>query len=156
MVINNLTSHKVNELLRSAVDGYPVEGLVVEVKYCPRNSRRFASGTYYRVSNTRPDGKLIRVRVNRANKYPLNIYFKTSQYYRRKNSRGEELIYQKLVTVSVRCPEELILAIFLHEFSHYLDHLAGRNGRYKQTKADKFALNKLIEMGIINHASAPR
>ncbi|MGC8863892.1 MAG: hypothetical protein ACP5R5_14135 [Armatimonadota bacterium] len=46
-------------------------------------------------------------------------------------------------------PEDLILAIFLHEFSHYLDHIEGRNGRFKQTKADKFALAALRKLGIL-------
>ena len=77
------------------------------------------------------------------------MQFKTSEYYKKRDALGKEAIYQKLRTVHFATPEELILAIFLHEFSHYLDHINGRNGRYKQTKADKFALAILEKLEVI-------
>ncbi|MDH7600535.1 MAG: hypothetical protein QHI38_00125 [Armatimonadota bacterium] len=152
MIIRNLTNYDVEDLIQTAVQEFPAHDLrelAVEIKYCPRTSRQFASGTYYRCAKGRPDGRLIRVRINRANVYPVVVHFRTSQYYREKNSRGQEMVYQKLETVSLRSPEHLVLAIFLHEFSHFLDHLAGRNGRYKQTKADKFAFQKLKALGVL-------
>jgi hypothetical protein len=45
--------------------------LLVEIKYCPARTRRIISGTYYRQTPKRPDGKLIRVRINRNNKWFL-------------------------------------------------------------------------------------
>ena len=74
--------------------------------------------------------------------------FKMSSYFTRRNARGEEIVYQKLKAIEMRTPEDLLVAIFLHEFSHYLDHIAGRNGRYKQTKADQFALARLKGLGV--------
>jgi len=59
------------------------------------------------------------------------------------------MTYQKLRTVRFATPEDLLLAVFLHEFSHYLDHIEGKNGRYKQTKADKFAMSILEKLGVI-------
>ncbi len=150
MNIRNFTNYHVETLIQMAVQEFPIDGLSVEIRYCPRNSRRFASGTYYRHTNARPDGRLIRIRINRSNVYPLYVCFRTSEYYKKRNSYGQEIAYQRLVTVSFSSPEHLILAIFLHEFSHYLDHLSGRNGRYKQTKADKFALQKLKELSIVH------
>lgn len=149
MRILNRTAHDVNALLISAVEEFAPDGLTVEIKYCPRDSRRYISGTYYRRAQGYEDGKLIRIRVNRRNRYPLTIPFKTSEYFRKRTLRGEERIYQKLVHVTLDSAEHLILAIFLHEFSHFLDHAEGRNGRYKQTKADKFALEALRGMGVL-------
>ncbi len=143
MELRNSTVFRMGAALKEAVIDYPTEGLTVELKYCPKGSRRYISGTYYRLTKDRPEGKLIRLRINRNNSYPLDVSFKTSDYYRKRNARGQEMIYQKLRQVRFETAEDLILAIFLHEFSHYLDHLEGRNGRYKQTKADKFALEVL-------------
>jgi len=144
----NRTDYNVDGLLCDAVNAFDPDGLTVEIKYCPRGSRRYISGTYYRRARDYEDGKLIRVRVNRQNRYPLTVPFKTSEYFRKTTPRGHEQVYQKLVKLTLGSAEHLILAIFLHEFSHYLDHVAGRNGRYKQTKADKFALGILRRMGI--------
>jgi hypothetical protein len=135
--------------LREAVLEYPTDGLTIELKYCPRGSRRYISGTYYRVARNHENGRLIRLRVNRQNRYPVEVQFKTSEYYKKRNARGEKVVCQKLRSVKFHTPEDLILAIFLHEFSHYLDHLEGRNGRYKQTKADKFALAVLKRLEVV-------
>jgi len=149
MTIKNLTPFSVSAAFREAVLGYPTDGLTVEIKYCPRGSRRYVSGTYYRTARNHPDGRLIRLRINRENRYPVEVQFRTSEYYKRRNSRGEETVYQMLKRVSFGTPEDLLLAVFLHEFSHYLDHIEGRNGRFKQTKADKFALGVLQELGVV-------
>lgn len=149
MKIKNSTRHSMTAALGEAVCEYPTDELTVELKYCPSGSKRYISGTYYRKARGYEDGKLIRLRVNRANRYPLEVQFKTSEYYKKRDKLGKEAIYQKLRTVRFATPEELILAIFLHEFSHYLDHVHGRNGRYKQTKADKFALAILEKLEVI-------
>ena len=149
MIIHNLTDVKIDGLFDAAVEGFDHGGLIVEVKYCPSGSKRAISGTYYRWTPSSPDGKLIRLRINKTNRYPVSVPFKTSDYYKRKDSRGREVVYQRLRTEKFTCSEHLLVAIFLHEFSHYLDHLEERNGRYKQTKADKFAVQRLIELGII-------
>ena len=149
MEIRNATSLRISTALREAVLDYPADGLTVELKYCPKGSRRYISGTYYRTARGYENGKLIRLRINRGNRYPVEVQFKTSEYYKRRNARGEELTYQKLKTIKFHTPEDLVLAIFLHEFSHYLDHMEGRNGRYKQTKADRFALALLRKLDVI-------
>lgn len=149
MEFHNLTNYPVEGLLRRAVADLPVDGLRIEIKFCPAGSGRSISGTYYRQARGYPNGKLIRLRINRRNCYPVRIFFKTSEYFTKKDRYGREVICQKLRARSFKTPEHLILAIFLHEFSHYLDHLEGRNGRYKQTKADKFAYDRLIRLGIL-------
>lgn len=149
MIIRNSTKYSVAATLKSAVEEFPIDGLTVELKYCPRGSGRYISGTYYRLTKGYDEGKLIRLRINRDNKYPLEVSFKTSDYYTKRDLRGRETTYQRLRKVRFNCAEDLILAIFLHEFSHYLDHLEGRNGRYKQTKADKFALASLERLQVI-------
>lgn len=149
MKVKNSTKYSMTTALCGAISEYPTDGLVVELKYCPRNSRRFISGTYYRRTTGYEQGKLIRLRVNRENIYPLDVKFKTSEYYTRRDQSGRELVYQKRRTVRFECAEDLILGIFLHEFSHYLDHIEGRNGRYKQTKADKFAVSVLEKLEVI-------
>lgn len=149
MKIQNQTRFSVNTALREAVLGYPIDGLTVEIKYCPRTSGRYISGTYYRRARAFDDGKLIRIRVNRSNRYPVQISFKTSKYYTQTGRDGRQVTYQRLRTVQFQTPEDLILAIFLHEFSHYLDHIEGRNGRFKQTKADKFALAILERLEVV-------
>lgn len=153
MKILNHTGFSVFTALREAVAEYPVDGLTVELKYCPRGSNRYISGTYYRRAPNYDEGKLIRIRINRHNRYPIKMPFKTSQYYREVDATGREVVYQKLQTVTFGCAEDLILAIFLHEFSHYLDHIEGRNGRYKQTKADRFALHHLERLGVTSGES---
>jgi hypothetical protein len=148
MIVINHTSIDVDQILRSAVSSYKVDGLVVEVKYCPRGSRRYCSGTYYRRTRFREEGLLIRLRINRTNRYPLDIHFKTSEYVRKKKRNGETSVIQIMRKVSVSRAEDLILAVFLHEFSHYLDHMRALNGAYKQTKADKFAMEHCERLGI--------
>lgn len=149
MIIKNSTKFSMSTALQESVVEYPTDGLVVELKYNPRDSLRYISGTYYRRTRGFDNGKLIRLRINRANKYPITVNFKTSEYYKKRNARGEEVTYQKVRAVNFQTPEDLILGIFLHEFSHYLDHVQGLNGRYKQTKADKFAVSILEKLEII-------
>ena len=149
MIIKNSTKYCVAATLRQAVSDYPVDGLTVELKYCPKTSGRYISGTYYRRTKGYEDGRLIRLRINRLNKYPLSASFKTSDYYKKRDMLGREVTYQKLRKISFDRAEDLILAIFMHEFSHYLDHMEGRNGRYKETKADKFALHALERLQVI-------
>ncbi|OFX15987.1 MAG: hypothetical protein A2Z18_07795 [Armatimonadetes bacterium RBG_16_58_9] len=149
MNIRNHTTFSVSTAIREAVLDCPAEDLTVELKYCRKGSNRYASGTYYRRTRDYEDGKLIRVRINRDNRYPVEVPFKTSEYYTKRNARGEKMIYQRRRNIRFHTPEDLILGIFLHEFSHYLDHIEGRNGRFKQTKADKFAMNVLQHLGVI-------
>ncbi len=149
MRIRNSTKYSMRTALGEAVAQFPTEDLTVELKYCRAGTKRYISGTYYRKTRGYDDGKLIRLRVNRTNKYPLEIPFKTSEYYTKRDRFGKEVVYQKFRKVKFHSAEDLILAIFLHEFSHYLDHIEGRNGRYKQTKADKFALSILELLQVI-------
>ncbi len=149
MEVINRTDHDIEDLIRLAVADIPVDGLKVEVKYSPKTSRLYASGTYYRRTKKHSDGKLVRLRINRKNSYPIKMHFKTSEYTRKRTITGEVRVYQKIVEKKVKTPEHLLVAVFLHELSHYLDHFEGRNGRYKETKADKFAYNRLVELGII-------
>lgn len=149
MKIKNSTTYSMTAALGEAVGEFPTDGLTIELKYCPAGSGRFISGTYYRRTRGYEDGKLIRLRINRSNRYPLQVQFKTSEYYTKRDRLGREAVYQKTRTVEFESAEDLILAIFLHEFSHYLDHIEGRNGRYKQTKADKFAVGILERLEVI-------
>ncbi len=149
MIVVNRTNIAIEHLLRSAVSDYNPDGLIVEVKYCPRGSRRYCSGTYYRRCRSYEEGRFIRLRINGTNRYPLDISFKTSEYIRKKKRNGETSVLQVLRKVTVSRPEDLLLAVFLHEFSHYLDHVQGLKGAYKQTKADKFALEHCERLGIV-------
>lgn len=149
MNIENTTQYDVDGMLQKAVGEYPTEGVTVQLKYCPKGSRRYISGTYYRATRGFEEGKLIRLRINKYNRYPLEVQFKTSDYYTEQDKYGRQRVFQRLKTVRFENAEDLILGVFLHEFSHYLDHLEGRNGRYKQTKADRFALAILEELQII-------
>ena len=149
MHVHNTTTYKIVELIEESVMDYDHKDLIVEVKYCPKGSRRCVSGTYYRWTQSAPEGRIIRLRINSTNRYPVKLPFKTSDYYKKLDSLGREVTYQRLRSENMTCPEHLLLAIFLHEFSHYLDHMEGRNGRYKQTKADRFALEQLTRMGIL-------
>lgn len=149
MIIKNFTKYKMDCALKESVALFPIDGLTIELRYCPKGSRRYASGTYYRKTTNYENGKFIRIRINQFNKYPVEVNFKTSQYERKKDFKGREQIFQKLRMVKLHTPEDLILAIFLHEFSHYLDHIECRNGRYKQTKADKFAVDILEKLEVI-------
>ena len=130
MEIINYTTLFLEDKIEQAARGYPTDGLKVELKYCPSGTscRTPASGTYYRRTAKRPQGRLIRVRLNRENRYPLKLFFKTSSYYTRRNAQGEEIKYQEMKCITIHNPEDLMLAIFFHEFSHYLDHIEGRNG----------------------------
>ena len=149
MKLKNSTAYKMNAAFCEAVVEYPTDDLTVELKYCRAGTKRFISGTYYRRTRGFENGKLIRVRINPENKYPIEIPFKTSEYYTKRDRAGREVIYQKFRKVAFNAAEDMILAIFLHEFSHYLDHIEGRNGRYKQTKADKFAVSILELLNVI-------
>jgi hypothetical protein len=149
MQIFNKTAYDLAQLFSAALEGFDHSDLTVEIKYCPAGSGRYISGTYYREAPGFPEGRLIKLRINRDNKYPLRVPFKTSDYFTRKDRKGREVIYQKLRYEEFHEPEHLALAIFLHEFSHYIDHLEGRNGRYKQTKADKFSIERMRELGLV-------
>jgi hypothetical protein len=149
MIVENSTVFSMSTALKEVVMDYPTDGLMVELKYCPKGSSRYISGTYYRRTPAREHGKLIRLRINRFNRYPVKVQFKTSEYERKTDRRGQVQVYQKLRVEKFHSAEDLILAIFLHEFSHYLDHIEGRNGRYKQTKADKFAVDMLKKLEVI-------
>ncbi|MCX6344702.1 MAG: hypothetical protein NT018_06475 [Armatimonadetes bacterium] len=150
MIINNSTAFEVTNALQEAFSEYPTEGLVVELKYCPKGSKRYISGTYYRRAKGFEDGRLIRLRINRHNMYPLKVQFKTSSYYVKRSAWGKETTYQNLRTVEFETPGDLIIGILAHEFSHYLDHIEGLNGRFKQTKADKFAMAILEKLKIVD------
>lgn len=149
MEIHNKTAYDLAPLFSAALEDFDHEGLLVEVKYSPAGSGRYISGTYYREAPDFPQGKLIRLRINRTNEYPLKVAFKTSDYFTRRDKKGREVIYQKMRYEEFVSAEHLALAIFLHEFSHYIDHMEGRNGRYKQTKADKFSMERMKAMGLV-------
>jgi len=96
MLIRNYTTYDIEHLFQESVAGYDHEKLVVEIKYCPARSRRSISGTYYRWTKSAPEGKFIRLRINRMNCYPVTVPFKTSSYYKKTDSRGREVTYQRL------------------------------------------------------------
>ena len=149
MQIHNFTSVQVEDLITKSVENFEHKDLHIEIRYCPKDSRRYASGTYYRYTKSFPEGRLIRLRINKNNTYPVKVGFKTSKYSRRIDPKGNLIVIQKQRIENINTPEHLLLAVFLHEFSHYLDHIEGRNGNYKQTKADKFAAAQLEQLGII-------
>jgi hypothetical protein len=146
--ILNKTHYQFDGLFDAALEGFDHDGLLIEIKYSPAGSGRYISGTYYRQAPGFPNGRLIRLRINRNNKYPLQVAFKTSEYYTQLDKKGREVTYQRLRYEKFNNPEHLTLAIFLHEFSHYIDHMEGKNGRYKQTKADKFAIERMRAIGL--------
>jgi len=156
MKILNHTHYNVENALKESVSDYPVDDLVIEIRYCPSTSKRYASGTYYRQCKGHTDGRYIKLRLNKLNKYPILTSFKTSNYERKTDRKGNVTVYQKLQKVSLVDPTSLAVALFLHEFSHYLDHMQGLNGKYKQTKADKFAIDGLARMGMLQEIMPPK
>ncbi len=140
MEIDNKTQFSPEPLLEELVRGYDTSRLRVEVKHA-RGAQNW-TGTYYL------GYRLIRVRVNPANSYPCCVRFATGEYTDRYRRGAYQYWSQRLQLVQFGSAEQLIAGGFLHEFSHYLDHQAGRNTRWKQTKADKFALGMVQEHGI--------
>ena len=140
MRIRNTTPYRPEELLRRLVPDFDTAGLLVEIKHA--RGREPWTGTCY------PTLDLIRVRVNPRNSYPCQDSFATGEYTDRFQRGGYQYWSQRVQRVEFDTPEELVAAGFLHEFSHYLDHQAGRNPRWKQTKADKFALEMMRRHGI--------
>ena len=154
MIIRNSTEHDVKSLFESALTEHDHNGLVVEIKYCRKGAKRPITGTYYRYCRSAPKGRLIRLRINRENNYPITLPFKTSEYVEKLDKYGRVIAkHQRLKCVPFNSAEHMLLGVFLHEFSHYLDHVQGLNGRYKQTKADKFAVAGLARLGILHAAT---
>ena len=117
------------------VANYDTSDLSVEVKFS--RSRRKWTGTCY-------GGRLlIRVRINPLNDYPCTEVFSTGEYSDRYSDGAYDYWSQRLQRIEFASPEEITVAGFLHEFSHYLDFKAGLDHRWKQTKADKFATSVL-------------
>ncbi len=148
MNIENTTKYN-TKLIEEALELLNVNGLSIQIKYSRKNTKQYITGTYYRTAKNFPEGKLIRIRINKNNRYPIEVGFKTSEYFEKRDRWGQVRIYQKLRKVVFNGAEELMLGIFLHELSHYLDHIQGKNGKYKQTKADKFAVSVLEKMKLI-------
>lgn len=82
-----------------------------------------------------PPKKQIIIAINPKNTYPLTQKWAVGT--EQVSPNAYRYIYQ---TVTFNSPNELIRFIFLHEFSHLLDHLRGLNTCRKQTKANRFAL----------------
>jgi len=146
MQIENLTSLDgvgLSRLLARAVEGYGDQRrLRVRVGWTRADCRQSWTGIF------RP-AALIRVSLNRRNRYPLVERLNSGVYLERRREmiNGEEWHFWRQAPneVIVKRPEELLLVGFLHEFSHRLDHQAGANLHYKQTRADKFAFGVLRE-----------
>ena len=124
MIIDNRTEHDLGFLHRF-VDGHDVQGLRVKVATTKRGAKCPYSGRFY--------GRkaYIRVSINLDNRYPLDVTI---------GSPFNRATWKRFTMNSVK---ELISFVFLHEFSHFLDHQQGLPLGCKQTKADTFALRRM-------------
>jgi len=132
-ILNKTEFREMDEILRSYVENYNLENLIVKISYMRKGAKSPYSGICYYKKNK------IRVSINKNNKYPIKI--KVGSPF---NTASWEYYY-------LNSPEEVILFVFLHEISHYLDYINGLAMGCKETKADKFALwmmNKLREKEI--------
>ncbi len=125
-LVNGTHLEGIEERIQEVVRGYDeVENLKVRVRYTRKKAKTPYSGICYYKEDK------IGVSVNPENKYPVKIrigspFNKSSwQYY------------------YLDSPEEVVMFVFLHELSHYLDYKNSLSVRCKQTKADKFALEKM-------------
>jgi hypothetical protein len=98
---------------------------------------RWLNGKHPFHGKCQPSQKLIIITINKNIEYPFTQKFAigTKQIFH--PFYGYEYIHE---TVTFNNPKELVRFIFLHEFSHLLDHLRGLNLQRKQTKANRFAV----------------
>ena len=82
-----------------------------------------------------PSKKLILIAINPKNTYPFTQKFAVGT-----EQADPSAFYYTHQTITFNNAKELIRFIFLHEFSHLLDHFQGFSLRMKQTKANRFAL----------------
>jgi len=85
-----------------------------------------------------PKDKRILIAINPENRYPLTVEILVGT--ERIDANRFKYTFQK---VTFNSPNELARFIFLHEFSHLLDYMQGYSIRYKQTRANRFALKHL-------------
>jgi hypothetical protein len=81
-----------------------------------------------------PFKKQILIAINKNNVYPLTEKFAVGT---EQTLYGFKYVFE---TLTFNNPKELIRFIFLHEFSHLLDYMQRFSLRYKQTKANRFAI----------------
>ncbi|MBN2250811.1 MAG: hypothetical protein JW724_01885 [Candidatus Altiarchaeota archaeon] len=111
--------------LHDLAEGFETEGLEVRIK----RTRRNAETPYSGICRFR-EGR-IRVSINPKNLYPVPV---------RVGSPFNPGAWKHYLMES---PEELACFIFLHELSHYMDHVNNVPVRCKQTRADLFALKRM-------------
>ena len=129
MIISNHTDYNPEPLLRELVGDYDTSALTAELKY--GRSRYGLSGDY------RGLPPWIRVRLNPMNSYPFEWVFRTGG----PRGHGQQL-------VGFRDAEELVAGIFLHEFGHHLDEVAGNRTRGMEGRADRFALDMMRKFSV--------
>ena len=106
------------------------------------------NGKHPFIGHFHPSKKLIEIKLNPANRYPLTWEAATG------TERLTPALYRyKLEKITFNDPSELIRFIFCHEFSHVLDHLQGFSLMVKQTKANRFALRHYLKLQ--GHAPSP-
>ncbi len=134
--LDDLINKKVWEVERGKDFLIPVQlndlsDWVVIIRYMRKNSKFPFDGYCSPVSKT------IMIKINPNNNYPVEVKecIGTEQ-----TLLGYRYITQKVVFNS---PNEIIRFVFLHEFSHLLDHYMGYKLSYKQTRANRFALRNL-------------
>ncbi len=134
MILTNRThlqTAKIETMILDAVTDWPYEGLRVCVRYS--RGADFSGSCYY-------DSNTIYINLGRHNRYPYRM-----QTHIARPESNRTHWWRELYELELAGPEELILFIFLHEFYHYLIRLAGRNGRQKEGRCDRFATRTLVD-----------
>ena len=142
MRVRNLTGLKVENVLWDIVFRSKVETAKLRVRILW--IRQHALASYSGVFKSKEN--LICVRINKKNTYPHPVQMGTGEWF--ENPDGS--YFQILKTVKVRDAIGLCALIFAHELSHYIDHIEGRNMRYKQTKADRWSHKICKDIGLID------
>ncbi|MFQ5502910.1 MAG: hypothetical protein ACE5EQ_11535 [Phycisphaerae bacterium] len=118
-------------MILGAIAGWPNEGLRVCVRYS--RGADFSGSCYY-------DSNTIYVNLGRHNRYPYRM-----QTHIARPESNRTHWWRDLYELELAGPEELVLFIFLHEFYHFLVRRAGRNGRQKEGRCDRFATRILVD-----------
>ncbi len=127
-----LDEHVLRETFASAVEGWPVDPLIVRVRYS--RGADFSGTCIY-------DTHRIYVNLGRHLKYPYHMH---TYCARSRKAFGK---YYKPSSIIELCDGyQVCLFIFLHEVYHWLIKQAGRNTAQKESMCDRFAARHLIDV----------
>jgi hypothetical protein len=133
-----LDSNLLRAMFSEAIAGWPLDGLVVSVRYS--RGADFSGTCYYK------EGRIY-VNLGRNNTYPYAVPVQVARAESDKHHWWRELY-----SVEAADAYQLVLFVFMHEFYHWLVKRARRNVRQKEARCDRFATRALVE----GHGAAVR